>query len=524
MKKRLFLSLFLTAAFSITSLFTKEFPSAIDTYQELNGTAPFVLTVGTSDSQTKAWELDNTAHPKFMRKRLQDLTAKSTDPRDSLSRKAYLAHKDRIGYVLRCLPPVTCTQCHKKFDPIKLNLETDKILINKLLNEVASDSNTTEETLSLKNCPECNGLLKENLRDDFTFAAAHSQAMIEQINYLGVKNQAACTKHKLPTYRVSLELASVLRPNSLEFDEKKLDQEAQRLAKMGNPLTFFHHYTNPGKAPYLFEKKEDIQLLVDFGVEMIKRSPQITHVCPISQPLGFFSRVTRGSLPPFACSSDKINQNEYLKNIIEAQVAAGRAMKAINPNVKVLVSHQWKPMNPFHSKVSPWYALESMVCWMANYLYNGKFVRMIQPHINEFDGIALSVYPALKFDKTTPVGDNTGATFNADDALEAIMSMHKAFPDKEIYIVETGCNTADAQTKKDFIDMTLHVCKLARKQGVKIPMVAFWGQTNDEDYYMEWGKQPGSTDFGPFDKLNPSNPCDSINAAGLYIKEILSNQ
>lgn len=513
MKKKLFLSLFLTVAISITSLFAAQFPSAIDTYAELNQAEPFVLSCGISISQTG--DHDNTANPLFLKKRLQELMAQEIvlgkDPR------TFLRHKDHIGYVLRALQPVTCQKCHKSIDSIKLNTTTDKELISKLLDEAV------QSKLTLKTCPYCTGQLIEQPRPNIKFTPAHRQAMMAQINHLGVKSQAACTKHKLPTYRISLELTDALSPNSLNFDAEKLDEQAQFITALDNPLLFFHHYTNPTKAPFMFENEEDEQLLVTFCEEMIKRCPQITHVCPISQPLGFFSRVTRGSLPPFECSSKNIDQNKYLQNIIHAQVAAGKAMKAINPNIKILVSHQWKPMHPLHGMLSPWYALESMCSWMANYLYNGRFVRMMQPHQDTFDGIALSIYPALTFDKITPVGENTAATFSADDALEAIMSMHKAFPTKDIYIVETGCNSDDAQTKKDFIDMTLHVCKIARSKGVKIPVVYLWGQTNDEDYYMEWNKLPGSTYFGPFDKLNPTNPCDSINAAGRYVKEILSN-
>jgi beta-glucosidase/6-phospho-beta-glucosidase/beta-galactosidase len=226
-------------------------------------------------------------------------------------------------------------------------------------------------------------------------------------------------------------------------------------------------------------------------------------------------------LPPFVCS---ISQREYLNNINQAQVLACKKMKEINPNLKVLISHQWKPMKPYHSMLSPWYGLETLVCYVADRMYNGDFVRILTPHQNDFDGIALSVYPAFYFNGwklENGIEANHSGKISEQDALDTIMQTHQAFPNKDIYIIEAGCNTKDPERKKEFIDMMLRVCKITRDRGVKIKGLYFWGHTNDPEFYSEWNLQPGSTNFAPFETLNPEYPCNSINAAGLYLQEIV---
>ena len=506
--KRINISLFLALSFSFASLVAEQFPSARQTYQELNKTAPFVVSFGTAMSQTH--HSANTVHPDAMRERLQELAIKSENS------FKFLTDKERIGYVLRALPEVICSKCGLHIQPTKLDLINDKTLIQSLLADATQQKTAKKLTLTL--CPSCDGALIEQPRKTITLTPAHQQAMITQIDYLGVKNQASCTQHGLPTYRISWEASDVLKQNSTEIDPVKVQAQAAFVAQMGNPLLFFHHYANPQTIPDLFEKSEHATWFANYCAEMIKACPNVTHVCPISQPVAFSHRVTRSTLPPFACS---ISQAKYLDNINQAQILACQKMKKINPNLKVLMSHQWKPMKPYHSMLSPWYALEQFICYIANQKYNGDFVRIFTPYQNEFDGIALSVYPAIYFNGWVPQGSNSCGTFNQQDALDTIMQIHYAFPTKDIYIVETGCNTKDPEQKKAFIDMTLHVCKIAREKGVNIKGVYFWSHTNDSEFYSEWNLQPGSTNFSPFETIDPTNPEGSINAGGLYLKEIV---
>ncbi|OGB86101.1 hypothetical protein A3J41_00105 [candidate division TM6 bacterium RIFCSPHIGHO2_12_FULL_38_8] len=472
-------------------------------YRELNAQSPFVVSCGCAMSQTH--HSANTAHPDAV---LASLQKTSKTHKDS---QGFLTHKDRIGYVRKSLPNITCP-CGFKFNPLS---EPDQKILTKVMLELTIQGPNQAMIL---NCPNCRDVIKTDPRQEIKLTAAHQQAMLSQIEFLGVKNQAACTNNGLPTYRISLEASDVLTQNSTDIDPAKLKTQAAFLQCLGNPLVFCHHYANPQAIPDLFEKAEHAAWFAKYCASIAQASPQITHICPISQPVGFAHRVSRGSLPPFKIN---IALAEYLKNITNAQVQACQEMKKINPNLKVLMSHQWKPMKPLHGIFSPWYALEKLICTIADRMYNGAFVKMLQPHQDLFDGIALSIYPALYFNGWVPSGDNCAGNFSADDALEAIMQTHTKFPTKDIYIVETGCNTADPETKKAFIDMTLHVCKIAREKNVSIKGVYFWGQTNDPEFYSEWNLPQGSTNFAPFDKLDPANPCGSVNASGLYLQEIL---
>lgn len=513
MKNRIFLALLLSLNIAVASVFCSESPKAAQSYAKLNeNTAnPFVVSIGTSRSQTG--DSESTAHPDYIRQQLQTLAKKNDNPRN------YLSHPDRIGYVLKVLPVISCSHCHQQTNPAKL---TEQTLIDGLLDNVAENKDANK--LTITKCPHChNTSIVEQPRKQNILTPAHQQAMIDQLTCLGVKNQPACATQGLPSYRISLEACDVLAQNSCKVDPKKLQDQAHFLQKLGNgnSIIFAHHYANPQSKPNLFENKEDAEWFANYCAQLIAASPQITHACPISQPVAFCHRVTRGTLPPFTCS---VSKDEYLENITQAQVLACKKMKAVNPNLKVLISHQHKPFKPMHGYLDPRTALEWLVCKIADRMYNGDFIKMLTPHQEHFDGIALSIYSAVQFNLWAPVGSNCGANFSLDNAVECIMHMHNAFPNKEIWIVETGCNSTDPETKKAFIDMTLHACVIAREQGANVKGVYFWGQTNDPEYYSEWNMVPGSTNFGPFDKLDTTNPSGSINPAGLYLQEILNSK
>lgn len=356
-----------------------------------------------------------------------------------------------------------------------------------------------------------NGYITRAKSQAIPFSDEDRQAFVQQLKTLGIFNQPAAKI--MPAYRLSIEIADVVDKDG-NIAQEKLQQQAQFLKDLGNPLTIFHHYINPKCKPNLFEDKNDIQWFANVCAEFIKACPDLTHVCPISQIMGFGMQVSRQKmLPPFSCS---ISTDEYLKNIVQAQVTASKAMKEIKPTIKVLVSHQWKPMKPVHSLGDPRHAIECTVCSIADRMYNQKFVQLLKPHTDSFDGIALSVYPAMYFDSITPQGNNCTGKLDPLAALEIIAEIHKAFPDKEIHIIETGCNSNDFEVKKQFVDMTLYVCKLARALDIPVKSCYFWGHTNNP--YFEWNANPGTSFFGPFEDLSTQ----SINQYGLYLKEILS--
>ena len=125
--------------------------------------------------------------------------------------------------------------------------------------------------------------------------------------------------------------------------------------------------------PNLFEKEEHARWFANYCAQVVASSPQITHVCPISQLVAFGTRVKRQMLPPFQAAVD---QEVYFNNIVQAHIQAYKKIKAINPNIQVLVSHQWKPMKPKHGLTDPRGMLEALICKIASRMYNGKFVSL----------------------------------------------------------------------------------------------------------------------------------------------------
>ena len=355
-----------------------------------------------------------------------------------------------------------------------------------------------------------NGYVVRTALQETEFTQDDEQQLIKQLQILGVYNQPATST--MPSYRLSLEIADFVDKYGV-INQEKLLKQAQFLKDLGNPLTIFHHYANPLCKPHLFEKKEDISWFAHICAQLVKECPDLTYVCPISQMMGFGMQVARQKmLPPFSCN---IDTDQFLHHIVQAQVAASYAIKKVNPHLKVLISHQWKPMKPAHCIGDPRHALECLICSIADRTYNQKFVQLVKPYIDSFDGIALSLYPALYFDTFTPCGNNCTGILDPQSALEAIIKMHQYFPDKEIHIIETGCNNNDPEIKKQFVDMTLHVCKQARDLGIPVKSCYFWGHTNNP--YFEWNKLPGTSFFGPFENLS----IDSINEYGAYLQSIL---
>lgn len=484
-------------------------PNGEQSYKYLmqDSSMPFAMSVGTSMSQTHLSQ--NTVHPEFVRKKMLEI-AKKLGKDEGLK---WLKADSRIWYLLRSMPAYDCTCGFKDV------FELDKSQIDLAMNYIIQDFMNTDE-LKITHCPKCLKKLikKEEQKDLFTVEMQDKMASLVKELIKDEKIEA-----QIPNARLSIEIADILKSGTLEIDELKLNNFVGFIKKIGNPIIFFHHYTNPQVLPNLFEQEEHGKWFADICAKIIEKLPNITHVCPISQPTGFMFRVTRNQdLPPFEYGVD---QETLLKNIMKASVLAAERMRAVrnkNSNgikLNILVSHQWKMMIPKHSYYDPRYALELLVTTIADKMYNGKFVNAIQPYIDKFDGIALSVYPAMKFDMWKPDGSNIAGAVDYQGSLGAVVETHKAFPGKDIYIVEAGCNNADEKVKKEYIDMMLCVSARARQAGIPVKALYFWAITNHPDFYMEWNTAKGITHFAPFDALEIS----SINAGGRYIQKIISS-
>lgn len=478
------------------------FPPAKKTYQDLNANPnnPFLVSIGTAMSQTEI--TDNIIHPEYLGKLLHKKSRAHKNPSNWLA--------ERWGYVIRSVCDIQCNECNKTTN-LGL-LQQDHPLIAIITKNIIPNKNTS--TLEIASCPHCHSSHINQLEKRITpFTQEDKQAIKKQLESLGVWNQKAASN--IPGCRISGELANILDKDGNIILEK-LQEQVRFAQDLQHPLWVFHHYANPKCKPHLFEHKDDITWFADKCAQFIQACPGLTHVCPISQIMGFGMQVSRQKmLPPFSCS---VNTDQFLQNVVRAQVEASKAMKKINPHLKVLVSHQWKPMKPIHSIGDPRHALEYAACTIADRMYNQKFVQLLKPHADSFDGIALSIYPALYFNTITPCGNNCTGMLDPHAALEAIIQTNQSFPDKEIHIIETGCNSNDPDIKKQFVDMTLYVCKLAQNLGIPVKSCYFWGHANNP--YFEWNKNPGTSFFGPFENLE----VDSMNEYGKYLQEILKQE
>lgn len=484
-------------------------PNGKKSYQYLmsNPSDPFALSVGTSLSQTHISE--NTVNPVFVRKKMLEI-AKKLGPEKGLE---WLRADSRYWYLLRSMSNYECS-CGFK------NIAEEDVNRNHVARFELPLNFMYKDDFEFTRCPKCNNPItkKDEPKDLLTPEVQNKiAALIHDLNadLLQLK--------KIPNARLSIEIADVLKSGTTEIDEKKLENMVNFINTIGNPMIFFHHYANPISIPNLFEKEEHAEWFANVCAKIIEKLPNITHVCPISQPTGFMFRVTRNQdLPPFEYS---ISQDKLLDNIMKASALAADKMRSVRAQtnkevtLEVLISHQWKVMTQKHSYYDPRYALESLVTTIADKMYNGKFVNAVQPYISKFDGIALSVYPALKFDMWKPDGSNIGGVVDYQGSIGAVVETNKAFPGKDIYIVEAGCNNANAQVKKDYIDMMLCVCSRARQAGIPVKSLYFWAITNHPDFYMEWNTQRGTTHFASFDGLE----IDSINQGGKYLKDIIAS-
>ncbi|MBI2344603.1 hypothetical protein HYV10_00835 [Candidatus Dependentiae bacterium] len=485
-------------------------PSGKQSYEYLmsNAVHPFALSVGTSLSQTHISE--NTINPEYVRKQMLKI-AKKMGP---LEGEKWLRAESRIWYLLRAMPEYSCINGHN-IHVATLDLEHRDIAVKDILSDLEHN-----QELQLKKCPLCQEKIDFQREQQDLFTVDIQDKIAGLVHYLNID---LLKLKQIPNMRISIEIADILKSGTTEIDDKKLENLTSFIKKLGNPMIFFHHYANPIQLSNLFEKQEHAEWFANICARIIEKLPNITHVCPISQPTGFVFRVTRNQdLPPFEYT---VEQDKLLENIMKASALASDKMKNVRDKnskdvkLNVLVSHQWKIMIPKHSYYDPRYALELLVTTIADKMYNGKFVSAVQPYISKFDGIALSVYPSLKFDMWKPDGSNILGEVDYQGSLGAVIETNKAFADKDIYIVEAGCNNADPKIKKEYIDMMLCVCARARYLGIPVKSLYFWAITNHPDFYMEWNTARGVTYFAPFDDLN----IESINQGGKYLKEIIES-
>jgi len=486
-----------------------QYPAAKESFQTSCAKQPFTIGPSFGLSQTQYHTAPTIYNPGHMQRLLYKEASKKQNPLRWLQKQKW--------YALTSLPAIHCKNCQKKISFDNLNT-LDETTQQHLLQNLAD--NMQDEAYTITQCPYCSSNNVTTKPQSFpAFTPKHQDALVKQVQNLNVFKQLD-NKEQLPVCRISLEISDLLKEGSDQIDYQKLANISKLLKKLKNPLVFIHHSTNPVVKPYLFDNKEDIDWFAHLCQEIIKACPTITHVCPINQPMSFALRVPRSMQPPFSTS---LQRYEYINNLAEAQKQATLAMKKVRPNIKVLVSHQWKPFSSKHGFFDYRYILEKVASSIAHKMYNHRFIKTFQDQKDLFDGIALSIYPRLHCDGKTIVGDNCSGIIDPIATINIVMQVHETYPDKPIYIVETGCNSTDPEHKKSFVDMTLHVCRIAHDMNIPVKTCFFWGLTNDMNFYREWNKAPGSTNFGFYETLNPDNPISSINPYGNYLKSVISS-
>lgn len=484
-----------------------EIPKGMDSYRALNAKDPFVIGTGIGGTQTWYNTAQTVANPHYMSRQLKQLGSNlKQNGGDPL---AYLT--ERRWYTLTSLPKISCQLCGQHIDYNNVGTLNEEIQ-NKLIANIATTIyDQSSQELIVTECPYCEGNNLNMAPQTYEpFDKSKQNLLVQQLDTLGALNQAPT----LPTCRFSIELSEILNDDAT-INHAKLSELAQLVQDMKNPLLFIHHYANPQCKPHLFESYEDIEWFANVCKEIIAACPNVTHVCPISQPLGFANKVSyQRILPPFHA---KAPYQKYVEIIAASQQAAARAMKAIKREqpLKVLASHQWKPMR--QSKPDDYKA--KFASSIADVMYNKEFIRHFSKQVKDFDGIALSIYPALYFEGFKPKGDNCSGIIDPEAAFESIYEVHEAFPDKEIFIVEAGCNCNQEEVRIKYIDTLLYISQLSRELGIAVQSCFFWGHTNDKDFYREWNFAPHSTHFGFFKDINPT----SINQAGRHLQAILKH-
>lgn len=429
--------------------------------------------------------------------------------------------KSQEWYALTCLPVITCQNpaCSKtiNFDTIK-DLEYKQI--NLMLQNMINTIGTPEDLgyITVTKCPYCGGKIKLTPQQYKELTPAKQKDLAVEFLQLGVAKQFAGTQ-QLPTCRVSIDLGTILQDGTTYIDYDKLKELAQFIANLINPLLFIHHYANPAMMPNLFEHESDIAWFANICAEVARACPNVTHICPISQPMGMIEKVSRGMQPPYRLTKG-ITKAQYSKNIVDAQVQASVEIKRVRPEVKVLLSHQFKQLIPAHYPVTYKYASEFLFTRAGDYVYNQGFIKAFKPYEQYFDGIALSVYPAAIVD-TWGVHSNVNLSGMIDPhaALDAVVRTNSAFPDKDIYIVEAGCNSDNPSEKQQYVDMVLHVCDIASYMQIPVKTCFFWSLTDDMNFYREWNQRPGSTYFGFYRTIDPV----TIKPEGRYLQQVISS-
>jgi len=298
--------------------------------------------------------------------------------------------------------------------------------------------------------------------------------------------------HKLGvnSYRFSIEWSHI-EPEEGVFDELKLQTYVdfcKHLRDKGiTPMVTLHHFSEPKwfHNRGSFEKEGNIQYFVSFAKKVFsaltqsyRQKPLVEYFCTINEPaIDAFSRYIRGAFSP-GLSRCFSQAGQFLFNALKAHCIAYEALKKINTQVQIGITHQRLVLsgtNPF-IRVITRYINRLVNETSLNFFRTGTFsYRMpFSCHYHEerfspkTDFIGLQYY-------ARPVIGLCGVTSKHGEPMtqmplhedpeglyEAILEAHEAFK-APVIVTENGISTHDEVQRDRYIERALYAAYRARK-------------------------------------------------------------
>lgn len=152
-------------------------------------------------------------------------------------------------------------------------------------------------------------------------------------------------------YRISLERSVIeATPNHLNDTAiKKYQALFNALKEAGiEPYVTLHHFTNPQSFEDRggFTRQENIDGFVEYCKQMIREFPMVKHWMTFNEPgIRGLEAYVRGEHPPQ--QENIATASQVIRNLLIAHTKAYKAMKEINSELKIGITHQWLKFLPF---------------------------------------------------------------------------------------------------------------------------------------------------------------------------------
>lgn len=179
----------------------------------------------------------------------------------------------------------------------------------------------------------------DKIEDLFVNIIDHPKVFAELLNSLG------CT-----AYRISLE-RSVIEPTPGNFNEVAIQRYKEFFSALKEkgiePWVTLHHFTNPQwfEDKGGFTQEENIDGFVEYSSHMVQEFSEITNWMTFNEPgIRGLEAYVREEHPPQ--KRDISLATQVIRNILVAHTKAYAAMKRINSELNIGITHQWLKFLP----------------------------------------------------------------------------------------------------------------------------------------------------------------------------------